>query len=99
MMKDPQQPTFQFYSSRGLRLHYCAWGDPKLPPLLLIHGMQDHSRTWDGLVGCYAGRYRVIAPDLRGHGDSEWSKGSTYHPLDYVYDLVTLIKELSLIHI
>ena len=93
---EQQQPTSHFYSSRGLRLHYCEWGDSKLPPLLLIHGMQDHCRTWDGLTECLAGQYRFIAPDLRGHGDSEWSRGSTYHPLDYVYDLVVLIRELKL---
>lgn len=40
--------------------------------------------------------YVVIAPDLRGHGDSAWAIGSTYSMIDYVLDLAALVKSLQL---
>lgn len=39
-------------------------------PLLLLHGFGETGRTWDPLVGELGRRYRLIIPDLRGHGDS-----------------------------
>lgn len=89
-------PGTAFYVSQRLRLHYSTWGDPSAPPLLLVHGMQDHCRTWDWLVEHYVRDYFVVAPDLRGHGDSAWSQGSGYHLLDYVYDLTVLVRTLEL---
>ena len=44
-------------------------------------------------IGDYAEDYHIVAPDLRGHGDSEWVKGSGYQYLDYVYDLYQLIDQ------
>jgi pimeloyl-ACP methyl ester carboxylesterase len=41
------------------------------PPLLLLHGIGDSSRTWDQVVPLLASKFTVIAPDLLGHGDSE----------------------------
>jgi pimeloyl-ACP methyl ester carboxylesterase len=41
------------------------------PPLLLLHGIGDSSRTWDQVLPLLASKYTVIAPDLLGHGDSE----------------------------
>jgi len=89
-------PTSHFYVSGRLKLHYCTWGDPALPPMMLVHGMQDHSRTWDWVVRNYVDRFFIIAPDLRGHGDSAWSNGGTYHLMDYVNDLVVLVQHLGL---
>ena len=40
-------PQARFYKSQGLRLHYTDWGNPSAPPLILIHGGLDHSRSWD----------------------------------------------------
>ena len=65
---------------------------------MLVHGIQDHCRTWDDMaqrIGEYAGDYHIVAPDLRGHGDSEWVTGSGYQYLDYVYDLYQLIDQNS----
>lgn len=53
------------------RLRVWEWGDPDAPPIICAHGAQDHGRMWDGLAPRLAGLgYRVLAPDLRGHGDS-----------------------------
>ncbi len=66
-------PTSHLYFSQRLRLHYVDWGRDDAPALLLIHGGRDHCRNWDWVAERLADRYHVIAPDLRGHGDSEWA--------------------------
>ena len=89
-------PHARFYKSQGLRLHYSDWGNPSAPPLILIHGGLDHSRSWDPVAQALRASFHVIAPDLRGHGDSEWAKGSSYSLADHVYDLTGLAKAESL---
>jgi pimeloyl-ACP methyl ester carboxylesterase len=84
------------YVSMGLRLNVCAWGDPAAPPLVLLHGVRDHARSWDRVAQSFAGRYRVLAPDLRGHGDSEWAKGGFYPTEGYVFDLAELVETQGL---
>jgi pimeloyl-ACP methyl ester carboxylesterase len=64
--------------------------------MLLVHGVQDHCHSWDWLAQVFAPHFHVVAPDLRGHGDSEWVRGSSYHHLDYVYDLDQLIRQREL---
>ena len=66
-------PTSHFYVSQRLRLHYVDWGNETAPPLLLVHGGRDHCRNWDWVAQRLRDRYHVIAPDLRGHGDSAWA--------------------------
>ena len=58
-------------SDLEIQLH--EWGDPEAPPVLLCHGMFDHSRGFDLLAPILAERFRVIAMDARGHGDSSWT--------------------------
>lgn len=92
----PSGPTACFYDSQGLRLHYSDWGNETAPPLVLVHGGRDHSRSWDALARALQPHFHIIAPDLRGHGDSEWPKGSSYSLADYVYDLHCLIRHAHL---
>ncbi len=82
--------------SQRLRLHYADWGNPDAPPLILLHGGQDHCRSWDWVAARLCDRYHVIAPDLRGHGDSDWCNGSTYMINGYIYDLAQLIHQMKL---
>ena len=89
-------PQARFYQSQGLRLHYTDWGNASAPPLLLVHGGLDHSRSWDHVARALRTNFHVIAPDLRGHGDSEWAKGSSYSLADHVYDLACLVKSEGL---
>src|SRR3546814_8208078 len=65
-------PVSRFYVSQRLRLHYVDWGNEDKPPLLLVHGGRDHCRNWDWVAQSLRDRYHIIAPDLRGHGDSPW---------------------------
>jgi pimeloyl-ACP methyl ester carboxylesterase len=56
--------------SMGIRLRVHEWGDPARPPVVLCHGMFDHARGFDTLAPLLADRFRVVAIDARGHGDS-----------------------------
>lgn len=89
-------PTSHIYFSQRLRLHYAAWGDRDAPPLLLVHGGRDHCRNWDWVAEALRKDYHIIAPDLRGHGDSEWLKGGSYTQLDYVYDIAQLLSQTKM---
>jgi len=85
--------TSHIYFSQRLKLHYLDWGNEGAPHLLLIHGTQDHCHNWDWMAQELCTDYHIVAPDLRGHGDSEWVKGSQYSMLDYVYDMGQLIHQ------
>ena len=89
-------PTSHTYFSQRLRLHYVDWGNPGRPPLLLIHGGRDHCRNWDWTAAALRGDWHIIAPDLRGHGDSQWSPDGSYMMAGYVYDLAQLIHQQRL---
>jgi pimeloyl-ACP methyl ester carboxylesterase len=43
-------PDGRYYWSQGLGLHFTDWGNPSAPPLILVHGGLDHSRSWDHLA-------------------------------------------------
>lgn len=88
-------PADRFYESQGLRLHYADWGNSAAPPLILIHGGRDHCRSWDVVARALQPHFHVMAPDLRGHGDSDWAKGSSYSLSDYVYDLTRLARSAA----
>ncbi|HBJ91956.1 alpha/beta hydrolase [Ponticaulis sp.] len=89
-------PTSHTYYSQRLRLHYVDWGNPDAPPLILLHGGRDHCRSWDWVAEELRHDWHVIAPDLRGHGDSEWSTDGTYNVMTCVYDLAQLIHQKKL---
>ena len=88
-----EKPTSHIYFSQRLRLHYLDWGNSGAPNLLLIHGIHDHCHSWDWLADMFRDKCHIVAPDLRGHGDSEWSKGSGYGHLEYVYDIAQLVRQ------
>ena len=88
-----QGPTSNIYFSQRLRLHYVDWGNEGAPPMLLIHGGRDHCRNWDWVAEAFRDDYHVIAPDLRGHGDSQWLLGGSYDHVDYVYDIAQLLHQ------
>ena len=55
----------------GVRLAYDDVGRRDGVPLVFIHGWTANRHRWDDQLGHFAGRYRVISLDLRGHGDSD----------------------------
>ncbi|MDX1383103.1 MAG: alpha/beta hydrolase [Thermoanaerobaculia bacterium] len=88
-------PASQFYISQRLRLHYLDWGNQDKPLLLLIHGGRDHAHNWDWVARRLRQDYHVVAPDLRGHGDSAWAIGGMYTQSDFVLDVVQLLDALD----
>jgi pimeloyl-ACP methyl ester carboxylesterase len=89
-------PTSHAYFSQRLRLHYVDWGNPDAPPMLMVHGGRDHCRNWDWIAQALRDDYHIIAPDLRGHGDSEWLLGGSYTIPEFVYDIAQLIDQTEL---
>ncbi|MGH6689186.1 MAG: alpha/beta fold hydrolase [Gammaproteobacteria bacterium] len=89
-------PTSRTYFSQRLRLHYVDWGSPDKPALVLLHGGRDHCRSWDWTAEALREDWHVIAPDLRGHGDSQWSTDGNYWIAGYIYDLAQLIHQQRL---
>ena len=88
-------PTSHIYFSQRLRLHYVDWGNQDAPTLLMVHGGRDHCRNWDWVADELRHDYHIIAPDLRGHGDSQWMLGGSYTIIDYVYDIAQLLHQTS----
>ncbi|WP_088889431.1 alpha/beta fold hydrolase [Leptolyngbya ohadii] len=73
-----------------LQLSYLEWNRGQ-EPLLLLHGMADHSLVWVELGDFLQERYHILAPDLRGHGNS--GKPATgYCSKDIISDLEALMQ-------
>lgn len=97
----------RFWTSRdGLKLHfrdYPGGKDTGAPagstlPVLCLHGLTRNARDFETLAQrlAAAGR-RVLCPDLRGRGDSEYARDSaTYAPPQYVEDVLALIEQEAL---
>ena len=91
---------------RSLRLHYLEWlpapeeSGPSVqtPTILLLHGLGDCAAVWSHFGACLQREhYRVIAPDLRGHGDSD--KPQSGYDFDAIIDdLEALLTELNIGH-
>jgi pimeloyl-ACP methyl ester carboxylesterase len=85
-----REPISQFYYSHRLKLHFWDWGNKGKPNLILVHGGMDHARSWDRVAQAFRDNFRVLAPDLRGHGDSSWAPGAMYSLSEYILDLSAL---------
>ena len=89
-------PASHSYFSQRLRLHYADWGNAEKLPLILLHGGRDHCRNWDWVAQELRNDWHIIAPDIRGHGDSQWSSDGNYTTMTMVTDLAQLIYQLDL---
>ena len=83
----------------GIEISYVEWSadeqiEGERSPLLLLHGMADHALVWLSLGDSLHQNYHVVAPDLRGHGES--SKPNTgYEFADVIGDLEALMVQLG----
>ena len=91
-----QEPTLTFVTVDGRRLHVVTRGDPTAPAIVLVHGMRDHARSWDWIGAALADRFHVVAPDLRGHGDSDRAGSCGYGMAAFVLDLACIVDKLNL---
>ncbi|MCG5245701.1 alpha/beta fold hydrolase BchO [Methylorubrum extorquens] len=64
----PHRAASRFVEAAGLRWHVQEFGEPSAPGLLLLHGTGAATHSWRGLAPLLAERFRVVAPDLPGHG-------------------------------
>jgi magnesium chelatase accessory protein len=64
----PHRAASRFVEAAGLRWHVQEFGEPDAPGLLLLHGTGAATHSWRGLAPLLAERFRVVAPDLPGHG-------------------------------
>lgn len=90
------QPAERHLAVNGLRIRFLEWGTPDAPPLVMLHGIARVARCFAHLAPHFADRYRVIAIDMRGHGDSDWDPKGAYLVADYTADLVALAERLEL---
>ncbi|HEY0633691.1 MAG TPA: alpha/beta hydrolase [Thermoleophilaceae bacterium] len=79
----------------GVRLHYAEAGPPSGEVVLLQHGWPQHWWMWRDLIGPLSDRFRVIAPDLRGHGWSQKPAGD-YRKDALMRDLLGLLDKLGI---
>jgi len=83
-------------SVRGLRVHVAMAGSPAGPPVVLQHGWPQHWYAWRHLIGPLAqAGYRVIAPDFRGFGWSEYPPDEDFRKETLVDDLIALCGALG----
>jgi pimeloyl-ACP methyl ester carboxylesterase len=77
-----------------IRMSYEVTGDPAAPPMVLLHALGDRARDWAPVTPAFAGRYRVYAPDLRGHGDTDWPGNYSFRLMRD--DVIGLLDHLGL---
>jgi pimeloyl-ACP methyl ester carboxylesterase len=78
----------------GVRLAYRAWGPAEAPPVVLLHALGEASSDWGLVAEALAPAWRVYAPDLRGHGASDWAGAYTIEQL--TADLAAFLDALAL---
>lgn len=90
-----------FYRSGDDRLTlYARIYESDGPPLLLMHGLTRNSADFEGLAAHLASKYRLIIPDQRGRGRSDYDPDpANYIPATYVVDMMALIDGLNVDHV
>jgi pimeloyl-ACP methyl ester carboxylesterase len=90
------QPKSVFLSVRGLQLHYLDWGNHGAPPVVCVHGYTSSAQAFNAPARHLRERFHVIAPDVRGHGESAWSPDGAYQYRDQAADLAAIADQLGL---
>ena len=81
----------------GVRLAYRTWGPVEAPPVVLLHALGEQSPDWGPVAAALASSWHVYAPDLRGHGASDWPGSYTIEQL--TRDLAAFLDALDLDHV
>ncbi len=89
-------PASRFITIDGLKLHYLEFGDAASPPIVCIHGLTRSAHDFDALAPHLVRRYRVLALDVRGRGDSAWGPPDRYNIATYADDLGAMLDQLGI---
>ena len=96
----PHAPEMPYWSRnivlRRMRFHFLEWGAADAPPIVLLHGGHQSAHSWDLVSLHLARRYRVLALDQRGHGDSEWARDVAYSNHEMSLDAEAFIGAMGL---
>lgn len=89
-------PRSHFIHVNGTRLHVLEWGTQTARPVLFVHGGSAHAHWWAFVVPPLAARQRVLALDLRGHGESAWADPPDYAITTHAADVAGVAAALGL---
>jgi pimeloyl-ACP methyl ester carboxylesterase len=79
----------------GLFLNLVEWSQEGVP-MLLLHGYSNEAHIWDDFIPHVAPHYRVLALDLRGHGNSDWHSEGAYDYENHVDDIEAIAETLGI---
>jgi pimeloyl-ACP methyl ester carboxylesterase len=85
----------EYVEAGGLRTHVALAGPPDAPPVLLVHGWPQNWWSWRHVIPTLAERFRVIAPDLRGHGWSQ-APATGYDKEQLASDMLAVLDALAI---
>jgi pimeloyl-ACP methyl ester carboxylesterase len=80
----------------GVRVHLAAAGPPDAPPVLALHGWPQHWWCWRGVIAELGDEYRVLCPDMRGFGWSDWPADGDFRKQRVADDALALLDLLGL---
>ena len=95
-MTTPAQPMRKTLTVNGLALHYLEWGEGNAPPIVCVHGYTGSADAFNALARHLQERHRILALDVRGHGESAWSPTGAYSYADQAGDLAEFATRLGL---
>jgi pimeloyl-ACP methyl ester carboxylesterase len=85
----------RFVEANGIRIHVAESGPPDASAVLLLHGWPQHWYMWRRAMASLRGKYRLLAPDLRGFGWTE-APGHGYDGETFAVDQVALLDALGI---
>lgn len=92
----PGIETFELALPHGIRLSCRAAGQPGGPLLVFMHGFPEAAFIWDELLAHFGGRYRAVAPNLRGYERSSApAEPEAYRAKALMADMAALIEALA----
>jgi pimeloyl-ACP methyl ester carboxylesterase len=89
-----QTSTVEHITVRGLRYGIRQFGDADAPVVFFLHGWMDSSATFQFVVEALKKSWRIVAPDWRGYGQSEWLSRPYWFP-DYYADLHEILNHYT----
>src|SRR6266436_64412 len=95
-MTTSMRPISKTLTVNGLSLHYLEWGAAAAPPIVCVHGYTGSADAFNALARHLQNHYRILALDVRGHGESAWSPTDAYSYADQAGDLAEFADRLGL---